>query len=131
MPLTADRATPRRDGVQYEDAPAAGQVIYRGALVCLNAAGALVVGSASTTLKARGVAETSTLDPDYRGTIRSRRGLYRFKNSASGDLIAVADVGNNCFIVDDETVAKTNGSSTRSIAGVIRAVDAAGVWVEI
>lgn len=131
MPLTADRATPRREGAQYEDAPAAGQVIYRGALVCLNAAGALVVGSVSTTLRARGVAETSTLDADYRGTIRSRRGVYLFRNSAAADLIVAADVGNNCFIVDDEQVAKTNGTSTRSVAGVVRAVDASGVWVEI
>jgi hypothetical protein len=34
------------------------------------------------------------------------------------------------FIVDDETVAKTNGSSTRSVAGICRGVDAQGVWVE-
>lgn len=131
MPLTADRNTPRRDGVQYEDPVAAGQTIYRGALVCLNATGELVKGAVATTLKARGVAETSTLDVDYKGTVRSRRGVWRFKNSAAGDAIAAADIGANCFIVDDETVAKTNGTSTRSVAGVVRAVDAQGVWVEI
>jgi hypothetical protein len=131
MPLTADRNTPRRDGVQYEDPVAAGQTIYRGALVCLNASGELVKGAVATTLKARGVAETSTLDANYTGTVRSRRGVHRFRNSAAGDAIAAADIGTNCFIVDDETVAKTNGSSTRSVAGVVRAVDAQGVWVEI
>lgn len=131
MPLTADRNTPRRDGVQYEDPVAAGQTIYRGALVCLNATGELVKGAVSTTLKARGVAETSTLDVDYAGRVRSRRGVWRFKNSAAGDAITAADIGANCFIVDDETVAKTSGTNTRSVAGVIRAVDAQGVWVEI
>jgi hypothetical protein len=40
-------------------------------------------------------------------------------------------IGNDCYIVDDQTVAKTNGTATRSIAGKIRAVDAQGVWVEI
>ena len=37
-----------------------------------------------------------------------------FANSASGDLITAAEVGSDCYIVDDQTVAKTNGSSTRS-----------------
>lgn len=131
MPLNADRNIPRRDGVQYEDTVAGGQTIYRGALVCLNAAGLLVRGSTSTTLKARGVAETSTLDVDYEGRVRSRRGVWHFRNSAAGDAIVAADIGANCWIVDDETVAKTNGTNTRSVAGVVRAVDAQGVWVEI
>jgi hypothetical protein len=34
-------------------------------------------------------------------------------------------------VVDDQTVAKTNGSSTRSVAGIVRQVDSDGVWVEI
>ena len=35
------------------------------------------------------------------------------------------------YIVDDQTVAKTNGSSTRSAAGTIVDVDAQGVWVRV
>ena len=53
-------------------------------------------------------------------------GTFAFANSASGDLIARADIGNDCYIVDDQTVAKTNGSSTRSIAGKVYDVDADG-----
>ena len=34
-----------------------------------------------------------------------------------------------CYVVDDETVAKTNGTNTRSRAGVVVDVDAQGVWV--
>ena len=52
-------------------------------------------------------------------------------NSAAGDAITRAEIGDVCYIVDDETVAKTNGTSTRSAAGTIRDVDAQGVWVEI
>ena len=47
------------------------------------------------------------------------RGVFTFNNSSAGDLIAQADVGNNCYVVDDQTVAKTDGTGTRSIAGVI------------
>jgi hypothetical protein len=32
--------------------------------------------------------------------------------------------------VDDQTVAKTDGSTTRSVAGIVRGVDTDGVWVE-
>ena len=60
-----------------------------------------------------------------------RRGTFRFLNSSAGDLIALSDIGASCYIVDDQTVAKTNGGTTRSVAGKIRDVDADGVWVEI
>lgn len=40
-------------------------------------------------------------------------------------------MGADCFIVDDQTVAKTNGTNTRSRAGIVAAVDADGVWVQI
>ncbi|MDN8883630.1 hypothetical protein Q0M56_14075, partial [Staphylococcus aureus] len=77
-----------------------------------HAASALVPGSASTTLRTVGVAENSTRDQAYDGRIRCRRGTYRFENSAAGDAITMLEVGTQCFVVDDMTVAKTNGGST-------------------
>jgi hypothetical protein len=62
--------------------------------------------------------------------VEVERGTFRWANSSAGDLIAQADVGADCFIVDDQTVAKTNGGATRSRAGKVLAVDASGVWVE-
>ena len=64
-------------------------------------------------------------------SVQVKRGTFKYGNSSAGDLIAQADVGADCYIVDDQTVAKTNGSSTRSVAGKIIAVDADGVWVKI
>lgn len=63
-------------------------------------------------------------------TVEIERGTYKWLNSSAGDLIAQVDVGTDCFIVDDQTVAKTNGGATRSRAGKILGVDAGGVWVE-
>jgi hypothetical protein len=60
-----------------------------------------------------------------------RRGIFKFANSAAGDAIAQADVGAYAYIVDDQTVAKTDALATRSIAGVIMQIDSDGVWVEI
>jgi len=134
MALTADRATPRRDAVQFEFPVAASTKIYAGALVCLNSSGLATKGAASTTLKAVGIAEA--LADNSAGlasaiNVKVRRGCFRFLNSSAGDLIALTEVGSDCYIVDDQTVAKTNGSSSRSIAGKVRDVDADGVWVEI
>ncbi|MBW6402075.1 hypothetical protein KPL78_29785 [Roseomonas sp. HJA6] len=130
MALSADRNTPERAARDFAFAPASGQTVYRGALVCLNASGELVKGAVATTLKALGRADTGTLDAGFDGKVRGRRGCFRWKNSSAGDAITDADWGSTVYIVDDETVAKTNGTNTRSAAGICRGVDAEGVWVE-
>ncbi|MGY8829677.1 MAG: hypothetical protein ACKVIS_09015 [Pseudomonadales bacterium] len=134
MALTKDRNTVRRDGVQYSDPVAAATRIFGGSLVCLNAAGNAVPGSLSATLKARGVAQEHVDNRDGAAgdlRIESRRGVFPFANSTSTDEITRADIGASAYIVDDQTVAKTSATNTRSIAGVIRDVDSNGVWVEI
>jgi len=62
--------------------------------------------------------------------VEIEEGVFRFSNSTAGDEITKAQIGDACYIVDDATVAKTNGTSTRSVAGYIRDVDTDGVWVE-
>lgn len=130
---TIDRATQRRDAAQFEFAMAAATTIPAGVITCLNASGLAVNGATSTTLKCVGVSEAkadNSAGAASAKNVRTRRGCFKFANSASGDLIALADVGADCYIVDNQTVAKTNGSNTRSVAGKIRDVDADGVWVE-
>ncbi len=132
--LTADRDTTRRE-VIYRNFPVkAAAKIFAGAIVCLDATGFAVKGAVSTTLKAVGRAEEqvdNTSGADGALRINCGAGCFRYANSAAGDLIALADVDAVCYIVDDQTVAKTNGGATRSVAGIIRDVDAGGVWVEI
>ncbi|EML3977465.1 hypothetical protein RNF44_007035 [Pseudomonas aeruginosa] len=130
MALTKDRNTPRRDGMQFNDPVAANAKIFAGSLVCRNA----VPGALSTTIAARGIAQEQV---DNTGgaagakRIETRRGVFQLANSASADQITRADIGKECFIVDDQTVAKTSATDTRSVAGVVRDVDDGGVWVEI
>lgn len=135
MALSQDRNTPRRDGEQYEYPVAAATVCYAGGLAAFTGTGVVVAPAITgTTQRVVGVFEERA-DNATGGagaiTAKVRRGVFRFKNSASADAITLADVGSNCFVVDDEQVAKTNGSNTRSVAGVVRAVDAQGVWVQI
>ena len=133
MALSGDRNTPRKEGDIRQFDVAAATKIYAGALVCLNAAGDAVPGSTATTLTAVGRADQHV---DNSGgaagdlTVDVRRGVFRFGNSAGADEIGAEDIGSTAYVVDDETVALTDGTSTRSVAGTIYDVDAQGVWVE-
>lgn len=134
MALTKDKDTKMQLGNVQEYGVLASTIIYGGALACLNAAGWLVPGATATTLVAVGRAdERADNSAGANGAIRGkvRSGVFLFKNSASSDEITQAEIGDDCYIVDDETVAKTNGGSTRSVAGKIVQVDAQGVWVRI
>lgn len=131
--LTQDRNTLRRNGDQMEPPVAAATRIFAGAMVAINASGYAVPGATATTLKAAGVAEhradnTGGADGDIR--VRLRKSVHCFGNSAAADAIALTDIGSPCYIVDDQTVAKTDGGGTRSAAGTVFDVDAAGVWVK-
>ncbi len=131
MPLTAPRDTLLRDGVTFTAPVAANVKIYAGALVALNASGDATPGAVATTLKSGGRCEETA---DNTGgaagaiTVTFRKGVLLYKNAAA-DPITRADINANCYIVDDESVGRTSGGSTRSIAGVIADVDSKGVWV--
>lgn len=130
--LSAARSTLRRDRTDESHPVKAATTVYQGGIACVDASGWAVPGSTATTLKAVGVFQETVANSGANGdkSAKTRRGVFRFGNSASGDAITRADIGASCYIVDDQTVAKTNGSSTRSVAGTIRDVDAQGVWVE-
>lgn len=133
MPLSADRDTPHRDGRDVGHPVKAATKVYAGALVCLDANGWAVPGATATTLKAVGRADaqadnSSGANGDL--IVPVKRGVFRFKNSGA-DPIDRTYIGATAYIVDDETVAATNGVNTRSAAGKIIDLDAVGVWVEI
>jgi hypothetical protein len=131
MALAADRNTPRMEGDIREIGAAASMTFFAGAIVALNAAGYATKGAVATTLIGLGRCEAQVTNGAVAGavTVKIRTGIFRYANSASGDLIADDDIGKPCFIVDDQTVALTDGSGTRSIAGFIHEADAQGVWV--
>jgi hypothetical protein len=104
----------------------------RAPLVVLNATGYAEPGSTATTLIAAGRAEAqvdNSSGADGALTITVRRGMFRFNNHS--DAVTRTEIGKSCYIVDDQTVAKTSGTSTRSVAGKVIDLDSSGVWVEI
>lgn len=131
MALTADRNTPRAEG-DIRQYGLAAVMIFAGAIAMRNSSGYITKGATATGLVGVGRAEEQV---DNSGgsagdqTVRVRPGVFRYANSASADLITIADIGKPCYAVDDQTVAKTDGSAARSIAGFVENVDSAGVWV--
>lgn len=118
----------------FDDVPvAASTTIHAGALLALDANGYATNAATSTTQKALGLAEESVANTGANGAknVRVRFGTFKFVNSSAGDAIVQADCGSLAYIVDNQTVAKTNGSSTRSIAGRVMRVDSDGVWVRV
>lgn len=131
--LTTARNTPERAGDVIGYPVKASVKPIQGGIAVLNA-GYAAPGTTATGLIAIGRFE-ETVDnstgADGALSVRVKRGTFKFANSAAGDLIAQADAGADCYIVDDQTVAKTSATNTRSVAGKIIAVDADGVWVQI
>lgn len=130
--LAADRNTARIAGDDRSGSVAASTLVYAGAILMRNATGYLIEGQTATGLVGIGRAEErvdNSAGADGDLSVAYRKGIFHFANSAAADLITFADIGDICFVVDDQTVAKTDGSSTRSKAGYIEDVDANGVWV--
>lgn len=131
---TQNRNTPRREATRLSLPVAANTNIWAGTIVSVltDNSGAVPGGTASSG-KGVGVAqERANNTGGAAGAIRvtvEQQEAFRFGNSASGDLIAISDIGNLCYIVDDQTVAKTSNSGARPAAGVVADVDANGVWV--
>lgn len=131
--LVADRNTPSKKTRRLPVPVAAGAKIYAGALVVANAAGFAAPGSTATTLTYLGRADESvdnTSGDDGAATIIVARGeAFLFANSAT-DPVVQADLGRACYIADDQTVAHSNGTNSRSVAGKVVGIEAGFVWIE-
>ena len=130
--LAQDRNTPRLEGDIRQGDVAASVKIYAGAIVMRDAQGNLTKGATATGAIGVGRAEAQVDNSTGAAgdlTLDYRPGVFRYANSAGADAIAKADIGAKVFIVDDQTVAKTDGTGTRSPAGIVDNVDANGVWV--
>ncbi|WP_158971990.1 hypothetical protein [Chachezhania sediminis] len=132
--LTADRNTPRSEGDLRSGLVAAATLVYAGALLMRNAAGNVIEGQTATGLVGIGRAEERVDNSTGSAgdlSVRYRPGTFRFANSAAADEITIADIGQLAYAVDDQTVAKTDGTASRSAAGIVDAVDDQGVWVRL
>jgi hypothetical protein len=139
--LTQGRKTPSMVGVSFPmNYPQKGStVVFAGSLVMVDSSGRALPGATATGCFGAGRAKTNGGLDRYDATglgdgvnrVEVEEGIFKWANSTAGDLITVSEIGKVCYIVDDQTVAKTSGSNTRSKAGIVRQVDSDGVWVEM
>ncbi|MEW6670221.1 MAG: hypothetical protein AB1427_00875 [Thermodesulfobacteriota bacterium] len=131
--LSADKQLELKDGVQIGVPVDDGDKIYGGALVCVNAAGYLVVGADTAGLIFMGVAmerkdNTSGADGALTCRVR-RRGLVK---CILGTAISQANVGDNVFLVDDQTVDLVANVTNAIFCGIIAEyVDSTHAWIDI
>lgn len=129
---TTDRNTPHRDALLIAVAVAAGAVIHGGTMVCADATGFATPGATADDLTYIGMADEAvdnTDGADGDTTVLVRRGrAFKWANHGA-DPVTQASLMKDCYIVDNQTVAATDGGATRSKAGKVLAVDADGVWV--
>ncbi|MBH2032398.1 MAG: hypothetical protein I8H73_06055 [Pseudomonadales bacterium] len=129
--LNRDRNTPQKVAGIIPVPAAANAKVFAGAIVVANATGFAAPGSTATGLTYLGRAEESV---DNTGgangalSVQVRR-LSAFKWANDGS-ITQAHQGKTAYIVDDQTLAATDGTGTRSAAGRIVGIDADGVWIE-
>jgi len=130
MALTGDRFPKTRTGSRRSFLVKPGETIYAGALVCIDSNGLAVKAITATGLKCVGVSQEQIITAGNETRVLVADEITTVKNSADADEITLADVGADCYIVDDETVAKTSGTNTRSVAGKVYDVNSDGVWVK-
>lgn len=131
---TKNRNTPHRLGLSYGLSVAAATECFAGTIAVINATGFVEPGTTATGLTAAGVFDyyqDNKEGADGDQVVEVKRGNFHFANSAGADEITAADIGQVCYIVDNQTVAKTDGTATRSPAGIVDDVDGGGVWVNI
>lgn len=131
--LTTGRNTSMRLGDHRVEPMAAAVKVFMGAIVMRNAAGYVTKGATATGCIGVGRAsDTFDNSAGAAGDLRCeyRTGIFGFANLAA-DLVTQADVGKLCYIADDQTVAKTDGTATRSPAGYVDGIEGSTVWVRL
>lgn len=104
----------------------AGDWVKAGSLVVYNSDGTISPATTSTGLVVLGRAETdgnNTDTLDVPPVVRVVTGVFSWENSGTTDEITVAELGTIVYAVDDQTVAKTDGTGSRSPAGVCMGLD--------
>lgn len=129
--LTADRVnTTRRSGDVLTRPAAANKKFFAGAMVATDASGNATPGATATDLIGAGrcreqVDNTGGAAGAVNVTIE--KGIFKYANSATDPVVA-GDIGQNCYIVDDQTVSHTD--TNQSVAGKVFDLESDGVWVD-
>lgn len=119
------------DGYQFDLPLTASAEAFGGTIAVLDSGGNVKPGVTGTGLKTLGVFDRHVLNTAVAGAKKAtvKPGVWGpFANSGS---IVAADRLALCYVVDDQTVARTDGTGTRSVAGLVMDVTSEGVYVAL
>lgn len=126
MALTANNQPARRTGDLTSIPAAAGSVVFAGSIVVqIGGVGSAGKAGTGTTIGiSRGYVDNSAgADGDL--VIQCARGIYLLKGTG----FTLANLGADCYVLDDETVTLTETGNV--LAGKVFDVDDTGVWVDM
>jgi len=131
--LAEDKQIELQDGVEKDFPVAASEKIFGGALTCVNAAGYALEGSDTAGLIFSGIAMNQKDNSDGSNgdldVVLKRRGLLKVIMDTA---ITQANVGDNVFLVDDQTVDLTANVSNHILCGIIAGyIDTTHAWIDI
>jgi len=128
--LSANRNTPSAEIGRVELGVYTNVHIYAGAMVAVNASGYAVPAADASGYNVIG---RSTGEYDNEGgatdALEAKIDVGTFRWENAGDVSDV-NLGDIAYVVDDQTVSAATNGTYGVIAGVIRMVDSAGVWVD-
>jgi hypothetical protein len=118
--LAADKALEYTDGVELSFPVINADIIYAGSWVCVNANGYALPGSDTAGLIFEGIAlervDNSAGDAGAKSVTLRRRGLIK---ATLATAITQANVGDNVFLVDDESVDIAANTTNDIFCGII------------
>lgn len=129
---SSDRMTAHKDGELIAVPIAAATKVLAGTIACANATGFAVGGDTALNLTYIGTFD-ETIDNlaggDGAAQVMVRRGKAFHLANDGTDPVTQAGLGKPCYIVDNQTVAATDGGGTRSASGIVLGIESGGVWV--
>jgi len=131
--LTQSRTVKSIPGILFAYPVLANAVIHRGAVVVIGSNGYAKPGVTGLDLVAVGIARHSvdnTGGANGAVLVEVEEMIAGVFSAGGGDLITFDDIGKPAYLVDDQTVGLTDGTDTRSLAGIIRKVEGSLVYVE-
>lgn len=119
--ITAGRAYKSRAFGRRSHPIAAAITLWRGAMVFCNGSGYADM-TTGNGLKCLGISPGDQVNAGSAGAFRAELEfgeVYDFAIGTSSDALTDADAGATVYAIDNATVGKTSGSSSRSIAGTL------------
>ena len=126
---------PRRDGEIINLEIAEKTEIIEGALVALTIEGYAVDATDVKAKKIVGRADNSAFNLSGNNGDETvnvhRKNAFLFQNATVADEIKQEHLFTDCYLVDADTVATTDGGTNRLVVGKVIEISQEGVWVEI